>query len=236
MVQLFVKSLAAPLISSALLLFMTGLIITVPGGIAGESEILKLPDPDREGSIPLETTLQKRRSVRSFLDDPLTLQAVSQLLWAAQGTTEQGGFRTAPSAGALYPLEIYVVVRKVAGLANGLYIYTPLEHALIFVTAGEILPMLSGAALQQDAITQVPAVFVIAGLEKKTTGKYGGRGVRYMYMESGHAAQNICLQAVALGLDSVTIGAFTDREVARILRMEKGMEPLYIIPVGRAKK
>lgn len=236
MVQLPVKSLAAPLVFSALLLFITGLNTTVSGETAGGSEIIRLPEPDREGSIPLETTLQKRRSVRSFQDDPLILHAVSQLLWAAQGITDPGGFRTAPSAGALYPLEIYLVTGRVAGLASGAYRYIPFEHALKSIAAGDILPMLSGAALRQEAITQVPAVFVVAGIEKRTTGKYGDRGFRYMYMESGHVAQNICLQAVALGLDSVTIGAFTDTEVARILKMEKGMKPLYIIPVGKAKK
>ena len=157
-------------------------------------------------------------------------------MWAAQGITDPGGFRTAPSAGAFYPLEIYLVTGRVAGLASGAYRYIPFEHALKSIAAGDILPMLSGAALRQEAITQVPAVFVVAGIGKRTTGKYGDRGFRYMYMESGHVAQNICLQAIALGLDSVTIGAFTDTEVARILKMEKGMKPLYIIPVGKAKK
>lgn len=236
MVQLFVKILTAPIISSVLLFFMTGGFLILAGEASGGDTIIKLPAPDREGSIPLETTLQKRRSVRSYQGDPLTLQAVSQLLWAAQGITGQGGLRTAPSAGALYPLEIYVIAAKVGGLANGIYMYTPFAHGLIPIVAGEPLPILSEAALRQDVIAHAPAVFVIAGIEKRTTGKYGERGVRYMYMESGHAAQNICLQAVALGLDSVTIGAFSDNEVARIMKMEKIMKPLYIIPVGKAKK
>jgi len=236
MVQPLVKTLVIPLASSVFLLLMTGLLSAVSGEGARGNEIIKLPAPDRDGSVPLETTLQKRRSVRSFQDEPLTLAAVSQLLWAAQGITSQHGFRTAPSAGALYPLEIYVVAAKVAGLANGIYLYEPVQHSLLPTASGDYLPILSRAALWQDAVTQAPAVFVIAGTEKRSTGKYGDRGVRYMYMESGHAAQNICLQAVALGLDSVTIGAFKDNEVASVLKMEKGMNPLYIIPAGKAKK
>jgi SagB-type dehydrogenase family enzyme len=235
MVQLLVKSLTAPIISSVLLFFMTGSFMILAGEASGGDKIIKLPDPDREGTIPLETTLQKRRSVRSYQDDLLTLHTVSQLLWAAQGITGQGGLRTAPSAGALYPLEIFVVAEKVAGLTNGIYKYTPFAHGLISIVAGDILPLLAEAALRQDVITQAPAVFVIAGIDQRTTSKYGARGIRYMYMESGHAAQNICLQAVALGLDSVTIGAFSDNEVARLLKMEKTMKPLYIIPVGKAK-
>lgn len=203
--------------------------------IIGGIEVITLPYPDTEGSVPLETTLQKRRSVRFFKDAPLSLQSVSQLLWAAQGITDRRGFRTAPSAGALYPLDIYIVAGDVSGLENGIYQYKPADHSLMYNAAGDYLQMLSRAALWQDAINHAPAVIVIAGQQEKTTGKYGNRGERYMYMESGHAAQNICLQAVALGLDSVTIGAFTDQEVAQILKMEKNATPIYIIPVGKVK-
>ncbi|KPJ99758.1 MAG: hypothetical protein AMJ60_03965 [Desulfobacterales bacterium SG8_35] len=202
----------------------------------GEAAVIKLPDPDREGSVPLETTLQKRRSIRSFQEAPLPLPAVSQLLWAAQGITDHRGFRTAPSAGALYPLEIFVVAANVSGLENGIYLYKPADHALMFKAKGDYLQALSQAALGQDAINHAPAVFVIGGIQQRTTGKYGERGVLYMYMESGHAAQNICLQAVALDLGSVTIGAFTDHQVAGILKMGKNSSPLYIIPVGKTQR
>ena len=127
-----------------------------------------------------------------------------------------------------------MVAGNVIGLTNGIYLYEPGQHALISTAAGDFLPMLSRAALGQEALTQVPAVFVIGGIAGRITGKYGDRGVRYMHMESGHAAQNICLQAVALEFDSVTIGAFTDNEVAIILKMEQDMKPLYIIPMGKA--
>lgn len=234
--QLLIKILAAPLAASVLLLLITGFFNTIWGEVTvGGIKVIKLPAPDKDGSVPLETTLHKRRSVRLFQNAPLSLQSVSQLLWAAQGITDQRGFRTAPSAGALYPLEIYVVASDVGGLENGIYLYKPSEHSLMFTGEGDYLQVLSQAALWQDAINQAPAVFIIAGMQKRTTSKYGKRGIRYMYMESGHAAQNICLQAVALGLDSVTIGAFTDHEVARILKMEKNTTPLYLIPVGKAK-
>lgn len=236
MMQLLIKNLAAPFAASVLLFFISGFFqIIWAEAVIGGTAVIKLPDPDTNGSVPLETALQKRRSVRSFQDVALSLQSVSQLLWAAQGITDRRGFRTAPSAGALYPLEIYVVAGDVNGLENGIYLYNPDDHSLIFTSTGEYLQRLFRAALLQDAITQAPAVFVIAGKQERTTGKYGERGVRYMYMESGHAAQNINLQAVALELDSVTIGAFTDSEVARILKMGKTITPLYIIPVGKAR-
>ena len=220
LVQLLIKTQAGPLAASLLLLLPTGSLSAIFGKPVSETTSIRLPEPDRNGSAPLETTLQKRRSVRFFLNAPLSLQYVSQLLWAAQGITDQRGFRTAPSAGALYPLEIYVVTGDVTGLKKGIYLYKSAEHALILTLEGDYLQMLSRAALRQDAVSLAPAVFVIAGIQIRTTGKYGERGVRYMHMESGHAAQNLSLQAVALDLGSVTIGAFSDHEVAGIIKME----------------
>lgn len=234
--QLLIKFLAAPFAAAFLLLLMNGYFNTSMGErMMGGIKVIKLPEPDRAGSVPLEATLQKRRSVRYFQNIPLSLESAAQLLWAAQGISDRRGLRTAPSAGALYPLEIYLVTGNVDGLEKGIYHYKPADHSLTFTSEGDYLRMLSRAALRQDAIHHAPAVFVIAGKQERTTVKYGERGVHYMYMESGHAAQNICLQAVALGLDSVTIGAFADREVAEILKIGKDTEPLYIIPVGKAK-
>lgn len=237
MAQLLVKLLTVHLAVAFLFVLMTWLSGSARGEtIIGGLAVLKLPEPDRHGTVPLETTLQNRRSVRRFTDASLPLEAVSQLLWAAQGITDSRGLRTAPSAGALYPLEIYLVAGNVEGLENGIYRYKTAQHSLEFNLEGDYLNMLSRAALWQSAIQHAPAVLVIAGKQERTTDKYGKRGVRYMYMESGHAAQNICLQAVALDLDTVTIGAFTDHEVARILHIGKDIEPLYIIPVGWAKQ
>jgi SagB-type dehydrogenase family enzyme len=236
MVQLLIKIPAVPLAASVLLLLITGTFNTILGEVStGGVEVIKLPAPDRDGSVPLETTLQNRRSVRFFQEAPLSLPAVSQLLWAAQGITDLRGFRTAPSAGALYPLEIYIVAHDVSGLKKGIYLYKPADHTLMYTVKGNYLQALSRAALGQDAINHAPAIFVIGGIQQRTTGKYGERGVHYMFMESGHAAQNICLQAVALDLGAVTIGAFTDHQVAGILKMGKNTRPLYIIPVGKAQ-
>ena len=203
--------------------------------VNGEMEVVKLPSPRKDGPVSVEAALLKRRSVRLFKDIPLSLQAVSQLLWAAQGITDKRGFRTAPSAGALYPLELYLFAGQVNGLASGIYRYRVKDHELHPVTKGDYRETLCRAALRQDSICQAPTVFLIAAVPERTTGKYGERGVRYIHMEAGHAAQNILLQAEALNLGSVVIGAFTDHEVSKLLKMEKGSLPLSIIPVGKAR-
>ncbi|KPK25391.1 MAG: hypothetical protein AMJ61_12145 [Desulfobacterales bacterium SG8_35_2] len=224
------------LLAPVILLFVTGASHIIWGEvIMPEIKVITLPKPDTEGTVPLESTLQKRRSVRYYKDSSISIKLISQLLWSAQGITNQQGFRTAPSAGALYPLELYITAINVDGLETGIYKYSTADHTLMLTSQGDYSQKLLKAALWQDAISQAPAVFVISGVEKKTTSKYGNRGVRYIYIEAGHAAQNLCLQAEALGLGSVTIGAFTDHEVARILQMQKGEAPIYIIPVGQAK-
>lgn len=198
-----------------------------------QSRVIELPTPQLDGQISLEAVLQRRRSIRSFQERPVSLASVSQLLWAAQGVTHRSGLRTAPSAGALYPLEIYVVAGNVEGLAAGIYHYRPRKHVLVKITAGDHRQALCRDALGQQAIASAPLSFVIAGIPGRTTGKYGDRGVRYMFMEGGHAAQNLCLQAVALELGSVVIGAFSEQKVGN--RLQLGMEggPFSIIPVGR---
>lgn len=231
-----IRFMVIMLLAQVLLLFVTGASNVILGEvIMPEIKVVNLPKPDTEGTVPLESTLQKRRSVRHYRDSSISIKLISQLLWAAQGITSQQGFRTAPSAGALYPLEIYIIAENVDGLETGIYKYLPADHTLLLTSEGNYSQILSQAALWQEAISQAPAVFVISGVQKKTTGKYGNRGVRYMYIEAGHTAQNLCLQAEALDLGSVPIGAFTDHEVARILQMQKGEAPIYIIPVGRAK-
>jgi SagB-type dehydrogenase family enzyme len=203
--------------------------------VYGETEMITLPAPQKDGAVSVEAALNKRRSVRFFKDTPLALQSVSQLLWAAQGITDKRGFRTAPSAGALYPLELYLFAGKADGLEPGIYHYRPSDHSLLFITEGDFRETLCRAALRQDAICQAPAVFLIAGVPGKTTGKYGERGIRYVHLEAGHVAQNILLQAVSLDLGGVAIGAFSDHEVNNLLKMDKGRAPLYIVPVGMAK-
>jgi SagB-type dehydrogenase family enzyme len=220
-----------------LLLIFSGIGLFLSGGKAmqnqGQNRVIKLPAPQTDGGLSFESALHKRRSVRSFTERPVSLSAVAQLLWAAQGVTHQHGLRTAPSAGALYPLEVFVVAGNVTGLEAGLYHYRPSDHVLVQIGAGDQRAILVRDALGQSAIFNAPVDFVIAGMPGRTTGKYGNRGVRYMYMEAGHAAQNLCLQAVALELDSVVIGAFSDQKVGNMLQLGSTGIPIYIIPVGR---
>lgn len=195
-------------------------------------QTIKLPKPETDGDISLETTLQNRRSVRNFSSTPVPLSSISQLLWAAQGITHPRGFKTAPSAGALYPLDIYVFTGNVRGLNQGIYQYRPIDHSIILVSEGDYRGELCNAALRQQSVNHAPAVFVITGISERITGKYGERGIRYMFIEAGHAAQNLCLQAVASELGSVVIGAFSDDRVSKIVQTD-GM-PIYIIPVGKS--
>ena len=222
-----------------LIIVLIGMGFFFSGGKAmqnqGQTKVIELAKPRTESSVSLEAALQQRRSIRSFQEKPVSLTAVSQLLWAAQGVTHRSGLRTAPSAGALYPLEVYVVAGNVEGLAAGVYHYRPLQHVLVNITAGDHRQALSRDALWQSAISNAPICFVIASIPGRTAGKYGDRGMRYVYMEAGHAAQNLCLQAVALELGSVVIGAFSDREVGNMLQLGKEGVPIYIIPVGSSE-
>jgi SagB-type dehydrogenase family enzyme len=201
--------------------------------VAGEPALVVLPPPERNLAQSLEQALMRRRSARSYTSQPVPLAAVSQLLWAAQGITAAGGRRTAPSAGALYPLELHVVAARVEGLVPGVYRYLSDSHRLRPAIGEPIVPALSRAAFSQQAIADAAAVFVIAAVEERTAHKYGGRAGRYVAFEAGAASQNLALQAVAQGLGTVVIGAFDDLAVARVLRLAPGERPLALMPVGR---
>lgn len=196
---------------------------------------IPLPEPRIDGDVSLEESLVKRRSVRDYSGELLKLEEVSQLLWAAQGTTADWGGRTAPSAGALYPLEVYVIVGDVRNLAAGVYRYDPNGHEIVMTAAGDIRAQLASAAVGQTSVRDGAIDLVFAAVYQRTTRKYGDRGVRYVHIEAGHAAQNVCLQATAMGLGAVTIGAFHDEEVGRLLNLPGDEEPLYIIPVGKRR-
>jgi SagB-type dehydrogenase family enzyme len=183
----------------------------------------------------LEELLRQRRSVRDYADVPLTKDEVMELLWAGQGITSPVGFRTAPSAGALYPLELYLVAGNVDNLAPGIYKYKPVENDLTLVKEGDVRAGLATASLGQRSVADGAVDIVIAAVYERTTVKYGVRGERYVHMEAGHVAQNICLQATALNLGLVTIGAFDDAAVAKIVGISPDEAPLYVIPVGRKK-
>ncbi len=198
------------------------------------TESVILPEVKRSGGISVEEALASRRSIREYSDAPVALAQISQLLWAAQGITEpDSGKRTAPSAGALYPLEIYLAARNVEGLPQGVYKYDPNDHALNTIKQGDVLPALSVAALGQQAVEEGAAALVFAAVYDRTTQKYGERGIRYVHMEVGAAAENVYLQAESLGLGTVIIGAFDDDEVQNIIGMEEDEEPLAIMPVGK---
>lgn len=193
-----------------------------------------LPQPEKVSQSSIEETLLERRSIREYKDESLALKEVSQILWAAQGITEPTwGGRTAPSAGALYPLEVYLAVRKVEDLEPGIYHYLPLNHKLIGILEGDINEKLAEAGLNQSCIEKAPINLVITAFYSRTTAKYGERGIRYVHLEAGHAAQNVYLQVQSLGLGTVTIGAFDDDEVRKLLNLSEEETPLYIMPIGR---
>lgn len=190
--------------------------------------ILALPPPDTKGRTPFETVLGTRRSVRNFAAEPPSLAQLGQLAWAAQGLSDRAsGARTAPSAGALYPLEVYFV------RADGLLHYRPSEHTLERLTSSDLRRPLAQAALDQAVVGEAPCVVVLTAVTERTARKYGDRAPRFVAMEAGHAAQNLLLQAEALGLGAVPIGGFDDRAVARVLALPASEEPLYLVPVGR---
>jgi len=210
-------------------------LTTTPEETAPPQEVISLPPPMLKGVVSLEETIKSRRSRRSFRDRPLTLDQVSQLLWAAQAITEDGGFkRAAPSAGATYPLDVYLLVgdKRVNGIQAGVYHYLIRDHSLKLLIGGDFRQALAKACLSQMFIASAPITIALSAEYARTTRRYGERGIGYVHMEVGHVGQNIYLQAEALGLGTVAIGAFSDHEVSRVLRLPAKHEPLYIMPVG----
>jgi SagB-type dehydrogenase family enzyme len=197
-------------------------------------EFIKLPTPNLSGVLNIEEAMGIRRSARSFKDDPLSLEQLSQLLWAAQGITGQSGYRTIPSAGATFPIEVFAVVglNTVQSLHKGVYHYDAKSHVLTLHAEGDLRQSLSDAALGEESIATVPLNIVVCAIFQRTTSIYGKRGERYVYIEAGHLGQNVALQALSLGLATVMIGAFHDEEVQEVLHLDEPVRPLYIIPAG----
>jgi SagB-type dehydrogenase family enzyme len=186
--------------------------------------VLQLPEPLTDGETSFEQALLRRSATREFRPDPLTLGQLGQLLWAAQG--EAGDGRNAPSAGALYPLEIYIANEA------GVFHYRPSAHEIAAISGDDIREPLAAAALDQRAFHTAPAVIAIAGVNERTAAKYGSRAEQYVLIEVGHAGQNLLVQAAVIGLGAVPTGAFRDDDVADLFDMPDGTEPLYLIPVG----
>ena len=198
--------------------------------------IIQLPKPDSMG-LSVEEALKQRKSIRNFSDKPITLQQLSLILYAAQGITHTKfghKFRSAPSAGALYPIEVYIVAERIKDITPGLYHYLPEKHQLHLKQHGELLSALSDEALSQQAIAESACSIILTAVPSRTTNKYGRRGHRYIHIEAGHISQNIYLQVTSLKLGSVAIGAFRDVLLKEFLGIKKDNEeyPIYIHAVG----
>lgn len=206
--------------------------------VAMKDKTIKLPEPNKIGKMSVEEAIGKRRSIRDYSDEPLTLKEISQILWAAQGITDPvRKFRSAPSAGATYPLEIYVVVKKngVRELPEGVYHYNPYTHSVEIVKKGDFSYELYKACLNQEWILKAPVNIVITAVYERTTKRYGERGIRYVHMEAGHVGQNIYLQATALNLGTVAVGAFYDERVEEIVNAKPNERALYVFPLGHKR-
>jgi SagB-type dehydrogenase family enzyme len=195
------------------------------------TDTLQLPPPRLKGDMSLEEAICRRQSIRSYREERLADDVLGQLLWSAQGVVERGGKlrRTVPSAGARYPLETYLATSGYLGR------YHPANHSLQVLRRTDIRPDLERAALGQEFLHQAPAVIILTSVARRIEERYGkSRGARYIAMEAGHAAQNVMLQAVALGLASVPVGAFQDAQLAKILELGPEERPVYMLAVGRA--
>ena len=214
----------------------------IRSAMAEESQlVVMLPPPVLDGSMSVEEALASRRSRRNFMDRAITLDQLSQILWAAYGITYpmpdarpelRGGLRTSPSAGATFPLEVYVIVGNVDGLGPGVYRYISEEHKLARVIDGDVRSALAEAALGQRMVREAPATVFYSAVFYRITGRYGERGIAYAFIELGHSAQNVYLQVEALGLGTVAIGAFIDDMVIQVLNLPDNEHPLYIMPIG----
>jgi SagB-type dehydrogenase family enzyme len=212
-------------------LFLSTLLAFIIGSaVMAENKTIRLPEPKVLGKMSVEEAILRRRSERAFTPQDLSLDQISQILWSAQGITDKAwGFRAAPSAGALYPLTLYILKK------DGVFKYIPDGHRLLQISAEDKRPSLVRAALTQSYIGEAPLVVVIAGNFRITEAKYGQRAFRYVNMEVGHVAENIHLQAVAMGMTSVPIGAFWDDVVAKTIELPETQDPYYLIPVGYLK-
>ena len=191
------------------------------------TRMIELPPPDELDGISLVRAIRERRSVRDFSERTLTWSDIGQLVWAAQGVTDDAmGLRATPSAGALYPLELDVVT------PSGVFRYQPSTRTLRQRTTGDVRAALARAAYEQSWLANASCVFSVAAVMERTARKYGARAERYVQLEAGHVAQNVLLMAAGLGLGGTPVGAFNDNAVARTLGLDQGETPLYLVPVG----
>mgnify|MGYP000849205270 FL=1 len=202
---------------------MTPASATTPEAAADR---VPLPAPSLDSGPPLTQVLAERRSVREYGIRPLTDAEVGQLAWAAQGVTNEVGYRTAPSAGATYPLDLYLARQ------DGLYRYLPTDHALLPLRLDDVRPSLATGGLDQECLKTAPVVFILTATPGRSSPRYGDRAERYVRLEAGHACQSLLLQACGLGLGAVPVGAFDDADIARTIGLPNGEESVYLVPVG----
>jgi SagB-type dehydrogenase family enzyme len=215
------------------LILVLGIVMVFPSsGLAAEA--IKLPPPATRGGKPLAEALQIRRTVRHFANRSLDLAQLSQLLWKADGVSDSQGHRTSPSAGATYPVDLYLVVgeRGVTSLPAGIYHYEVAPHALMPVARGNFHPLVARACLHQAWMAEAPVMLVITGEYRRCTARYGQRGIRYTHMEAGNVSQNLFLAAESLDLGAGIVGAFEDQALAQVLKLPPAHEPLLVMPVG----
>ncbi len=222
----------------AAVLFVGGTPVKPPSGAPDKAipqQTIKLPKPVLQSRTSVEEALHSRRSVREFQNTPLSLEELSQVLWAAQGVTHPSGFRTAPSAGARYPLETYVAVGRVQDLAVGFYRYEPKSHELVRLKDEDLRRKLAQAARGQTWVQEGAAVLLFSAVYDRVTSRYGERGKMYVHMEVGHAVENVYLQCESLHLGTVVIGAFEDDQVSSIAGLPLTERPLSLMPIGKKK-
>lgn len=201
----------------------------------GASSVIKLPTPHTDGGISVEKALSERRSIRSFRNESLTLDEVSQLLWAAQGVTDDKGHRTSPSAMASYPLEVYLLAGNVTGLPAGVYHYSPQGHNLTTISLGDKIDLLFNASMgdKKDWRASAPAVIIVTGVFERINKVPGEDLSRFVYIEAGTASENLLLEVVSLGLGATYIAGFDENKTREYLGLAAGEEPIGVLPVGR---
>ncbi len=220
------------LIGGILAVLISGAVLSV---CAAEPVFVDLPKPQTKGKVSVEQALQQRRSFREPSEKPITLKEVGQLCWAAQGVTDDKGHRTAPSAMASYPLELYVLAGNVSDFDPGLYRYEPAGHRLELMKEGNPVEGFTKKAARQEWIAKAPVIFVISG-KAKTIAKMKGTGLRMTSIETGLAAQGFLLQAQAMGLGSTFVGGFNLAQACKFLRLPAKDVVLGVLPVGHKAK
>ena len=226
------SAIAAGLVTASGLMAKAG----AQGGKAVKSDpatLFEFANPDIEGRTRFERVVANRRSIRDFRGGPMTSVELGQLLWAAQGISDPAGLRTAPSAGALFPLELYAIFQGSDDLEPGVYHYLPSRHGIEQVKKGDFRADFAAAAVGQQWTARAGVILVVAAVYSRMANKYGERSRRYVAIEAGHCAQNVYLQSVALGLGATEVGAFRDGSVSRLVALPRNEEPVTCMVVGK---